>query len=200
MAIYRFKIKFEDYDDVFRVIELRATHTFKDFHEAIQKAIGFDNSKPASFYMSDDHWRKGTEITLTDGSSTDAAAKSKKLMHKSKIADYIEDPHQKIIYISDFDVQWSFVIELIKITDEDVTVSYPRCISSGGTAPKQYKPVAALPANGEEDDDDDREFREKIFQHEEGLDEDDDDEDAMTEGENEEEPEAGADESAEEIE
>jgi hypothetical protein len=202
MAVYRFKVKFEDYDDVFRVIEVRSTHTFKEFHEAIQQAIGFDNSKSASFYMSDDFWRKGTEITLKDTTTDDdfdPKRKPKRLMNKSKLAEFIEDPHQKMLYLSDFEAQWNFNIELIKIiVDEEVTASYPRCINSGGIAPKQYKPTTAPPVFEDEDDDGPEEHPDKIFHHEEGLDEEDEDEEGkLLEGDSDEEPEEGAPEAEE---
>ena len=198
MAVYRFKVKFEDYDDVFRVIELRSTHTFKEFHEAIQQAIGFDNSKPASFYMSDDFWRKGTEITLKDTSASDddfdPKRKPKRLMQKSKMAEFIEDPHQKMLYLFDFDAQWNFNIELIKIiVDEDVTANYPRCVNSGGVAPKQYKPTIAPPVFEDEDDDGPDDHTDKIFHHEEGLDEEDEDEEGkLLEGDSDVETEESA--------
>lgn len=196
MAIYRFKVKFEDHEEVFRVIEIRTTQTFKDFHNAIQQAIGFDNSKNASFYMSDDFWRKGTEITLKDDveEDVDLKRKPKRLMHKSKMAEFIEDPHQKMLYLFDFEAQWSFTIELIKIiVDEDVIASYPRCINSAGIAPKQYKPTTLPPVVDDDEDDEPGDPVEKIFHHEEGLDDEDEDEEGkLLEGDEEETEEDGA--------
>ncbi len=176
MAVYRFKIVFEDDEDVFRVIEIRSTQTFKDFHNSIQKAIGFDNSKSASFYMSDDYWRKGLEIALID--STDKGAKPKRLMEKSTMAGFIEDPHQKMLYLFDYDAHWNFTIELVKIIiNEEAAATYPRCVNSVGIAPKQYKPTNIAPVVEEEDDEDDYEpTADKIFQHEEGFDEGEEDE------------------------
>lgn len=197
MAIYRFKVSFED-EEVYRVIELRSIHTFKDFHQAIQSAVGFDNSKEASFYMSDDYWRKGTEITLHDDTAAvaDLQRKPKRLMHKSKMAEFIEDPHQKMLYLFDFDNQWNFTIELVKIiVDEDATASYPRTVKSNGIAPKQYKPTLLPPVAEDEDDEEPEPTKEKIFQHEEALGEGDDEALEGEEGEAaEEESEEGAEE------
>lgn len=173
MAVYRFKIVFEDDEDVFRVIEIRSTQTFKDFHDSIQKAIGFDNSKSASFFMSDDYWRKGLEIALTD--SADKGVKPKRLMEKSTIAGFIEDPHQKMLYLFDYDAHWNFTVELVKIIlSEEPAVSYPRCVNSVGIAPKQYKPTNINPIV--DDEDEHEPTSDKIFQHEEGFDEGEEDE------------------------
>ena len=66
MATYRFRVTFEEYDDVTRDIEIRSTQTFEELHYAIQNAIGFDASKPTSFFLSDDNWKKGKELSTRE--------------------------------------------------------------------------------------------------------------------------------------
>lgn len=146
MATYRFRITFEDHDDVSRDIEIRSTQTFDDLHHAIHSSIGFDASKPASFYMSDDNWKKGREITTKDINEEDGEKIHS--VRKARLCDYIIDPHQKIYYVFDFTTPWTFRIELVKINrDEDMSANYPRCLKATGEAPKQYQTVniATLP-------------------------------------------------------
>lgn len=137
MAVYRFRVTFEDHDDVTRDIDVKPTNTFLDFHQSIQKAIGFDGSKDASFYMSDDNWKKGFEITtrqLNEGEESKA-----KNCAVAKLSSYIIDPHQKIYYEFDPAAKWSFRVELIKIvSNETAGAEYPLCIRTAGEAPKQY--------------------------------------------------------------
>src|SRR5260221_13030444 len=109
MAAYRFRVTFEDHDDVSRDIEIRTTQTFEDFHHAIHSFIGFDASKAASFYLSDDNWKKGKEITSRELKKTDT--EKAKPMRSSRLADSIADPHQKIYYVFDPVAQWAFRIE-----------------------------------------------------------------------------------------
>jgi hypothetical protein len=135
MAIYKFRVTFEDYEDIYRDIEIRASNTFYDFHEIILQSISFDNKHAASFFVSDDFWRKGTEITLLQEDIEPGV----KLMKNIKISSCIEQPNQRFIYLYDKKVLWSFLIELIKLVPEDVKVKYPRCLKSVGQAPKQYK-------------------------------------------------------------
>jgi hypothetical protein len=135
MAIYRFKVSFEDYDEVNRIIEIKSTQTFLDFHHCIQESIKFDNKHAASFFVSDDFWRKNDEITLLE----EDADSDTKLMAKTKIASHIEHPYQRFIYLYDKKVQWSFLVELIKIDKENPKSNYPTCVKSNGSAPKQYK-------------------------------------------------------------
>jgi hypothetical protein len=150
MAIYRFRIIIEDHEDVFREIEIKSTQTFADLHNKIQEAFKFDNSQLASFYMSDDSWRKGNEITLMDMSEGDD--EKTPTMADSVLADFIDDPHQKIIYIFDFLAMWTFYLELVKIGKDDPKISYPQIVRSVGVAPKQHKTTTAPPVGDEEDD------------------------------------------------
>lgn len=136
MATYRFRVIFEDHDDISRDVEIRSTQNFDDLHNAIHSSIGFDGDKPSSFYMSDDNWKKGKEITSKQISENDT---SKISMKSARLCDYIADPHQKIYYIFDFGSHWTFRIELIKINkEEDPYAKYPRCVKSVNDAPKQY--------------------------------------------------------------
>lgn len=104
MALYRFKVIFEDYDEVVRIIEIKSTQTFFDFHIAIQESIGFDKSQLASFYLSDNKkWKKGYEITLdnmhADEDLDDDNYIPTPIVKKSRLCDYINDPHQKFVYV-----------------------------------------------------------------------------------------------------
>jgi len=147
MAAYRFKVSLEDNEDIFRDIDIKAAHTFEQFHTIIQEAFKFDAKHAASFFVSDDYWRKGQEITLRkedlplDDEETRKKVDPKKLMVENKIAKYIEQPHQRFVYVFDPNVQWSFLIEMMKIVDENSKLVYPAIIKSYGTAPKQYKQI-----------------------------------------------------------
>ncbi len=162
MAVYRFRITFEDFDDIQRDIEIKSTQTFEELNNSIHTSIGFDASKPASFYMSDDYWKKGKEISsreLKEEEKTSVAS-----MKKARLCDFIADPHQKIYYVFDFASMWTFRIELIKIiVNEEIGANYPRCIKVTGEAPKQYG-VTNLGAVPEPED-----FDETLISLEENL-------------------------------
>lgn len=143
MAVYKFKLTFEDYEDIIRVIEIKSTQNFLDLHKAILASISFDEKQMASFYMSNDTWKKGQEITLED-MSDDEEDPSKRIpvMRKSPLHDYIDDPHQKIIYVYDFLEMWTMHLELFGIEIKDnPAIKYPVCSKSIGLAPKQYDKV-----------------------------------------------------------
>lgn len=179
MAVYRFRISFEEYDEVYRDIEIRSVHNFEQFHLAIQQAIGFDATKPASFFMSNDLWKKGQEIIFAAENNTPGKA----LMKNSRLCDFIADPHQKIYYVFDQPSQWTFFIELIKILpDGDPGKVYPVCVKVNGEAPKQYLKVE--PPKGVPDPEfmDDEMFNEILLDEEEGEPEDGETETVAEEG------------------
>ena len=138
--VYRFRVTFEDYDEISRDIDVLSLQTFEDLHHSIQASIGFDDSKPASFFMSNDLWIKGQEISLEK--REDKAGKKVFLMQDSKLCNFISDPHQKIYYLSDYESSWTFFLELIKILPSaDLSKNYPVCVKIIGESPKQYNIV-----------------------------------------------------------
>jgi|SRR3954470_4309555 len=156
MAIYRFKIAFEDNEDIYREIEIKSTQTFEDFHNVIVQSINFDNQHNSSFFISDDYWRKGDEIVLrqtdTESRKKQESEASKKLMNKCKMASLIDDPHQKFVFVYDPKTGWTFTVELLKIVPDDAKASYPRVAKSVGEAPKQHKATTVAAATLDEED------------------------------------------------
>lgn len=135
MAIYRFRVSFEDYDDITREIDIKSNQTFEDLHRAIHRSTGYNADKSSSFYVSTDNWIKGEEIAIhpTQRKIDNGVT----LMEKSKLSSFIEDPHQKFYYIYNFDRPYDFHVELIKIIlDNDPKIEYPYLVKSVGEAPK----------------------------------------------------------------
>ncbi len=146
MSVYRFKVIIEDYEDLFREIEVKSNQSFEDLHFAILKAFGFDLKHPASIFYSDDLWHMEDEIAFKD--MPYSLVSNGIPMISTKLSQYIDDPHQRFIYIyqSNEDA-WAFLLELVSVgspaSDE---VILPRVVKAEGEAPKQYNPKAALTA------------------------------------------------------
>jgi hypothetical protein len=139
--VYRFKVWFEEMDDVVRWIEIKPSHTFMDFNNIIQDAIGFDNKEAASFFISDDRWRKISEIKKekpTHRESDLTGNLDAPLMADTKIRTCVNDPHQHFIYIFDYQVQWTLMCELISIEASNEKQDYPRIYRTEGKPPRQH--------------------------------------------------------------
>ncbi|HET8830418.1 MAG TPA: hypothetical protein VFM79_13825 [Pelobium sp.] len=141
MAVYRFRISFEDYDEVIREIDIKSTQTFKDLHVFFLTKIGYDPEKPSSFYVSNDQWIKNEELAYlpTQRKIDNGVA----LLENSKLSRFIDDPHQKFYYIYNFEKPYEFHVELIKILDNDPTKEFPNLFKAVGEAPKIFVPFIA---------------------------------------------------------
>lgn len=153
MAIYRFRVSFEDYDDVERDIDIRSNQTFEDLHRAIHESTGYKIEASSSFYVSNDQWIKNEEIAYLPNQRK--INNGVALMENSKLSSFIDDPHQKFYYIYNFDRPYDFHVELIKILlNEESGKSYPHVSRSLGEAPKMAGtgiippiPVSAAPSD-----------------------------------------------------
>lgn len=143
MAVYRFKISFEDYDGVVREIDIKSNQTFEDLHRAIHRSTGYDAEKSSSFYVSNDQWIKNEEIAFLPAQRK--IDKGVTLMSQAKLSQFIDDPHQKFYYTYHLDKPFDFHVELIRIMlSDDSGKEYPCVVRSIGDAPK-IMGSAALP-------------------------------------------------------
>ncbi|HVV55123.1 MAG TPA: hypothetical protein VHC47_07360 [Mucilaginibacter sp.] len=164
MALYRFRVTFEDYDDVIREIDIKSNQTFEDLHRAIHQAIGYNCEFPSSFYISNDQWIKGEEITFMPNQRR--IDRGIALMDKIKLSSRIDDPHQKFYYTFNFDRPFDFHIELLKIIlEENSSATYPAVVKSAGEPPKQFgnvfNPTTLPPATEDFDFLNEMEFNEE---------------------------------------
>ena len=167
---FRVLIDTNEEKDVFRDIELTSDQTFEELHNYIQSIFEFDNSQMASFYESDNSWEHGDEISLMD-MQMGKDKKEIRLMTTTLLSDVVKENGQKILYVFDFLLMWTFFIEVVNIGETEDGVSYPITTLSYGEAPDQYskEPEDLFGAMGvdfdasstqEEGDDDDDPFSE----------------------------------------
>lgn len=134
--IYRFRVIFDnDTDqDVFRDLEIRETDTMEDLHNAIAQSFGFDGLEMASFYISDDNWNQGEEISMFDVGEGDEQVR---LMSETIINDVVFEMQTKLIYVYDFLSMWTFLVELAEIVDENSSTDYPNLMFVHGQLPDE---------------------------------------------------------------
>ena len=149
MSIYKFRVLLESKEEIFRDIEIKSTQNFYDLHEIIVAAYGFDNSQMAAFYLSNDDWEKGQEITLFDMQIDENQQEKVLVMSDTVINSQTNCVGAHLLYSYDFLNLQNFFIELIEITvKEDKDSFYPKVAYSQGEAPK---PEVVLEEMNEED-------------------------------------------------
>lgn len=132
--IYRFRVILDNDtdEDIFRDLEIRETDTLEDLHNIITQSFGFDGTEMASFYISNDAWEQGEEISLFD-LSEDA---STRLMNETSLDSVVHEVQTKLIYVYDFLSMWTFYVELADIVDETEGNDYPNLMFVKGQVPE----------------------------------------------------------------
>ncbi|WP_303315783.1 hypothetical protein Q4Q34_14110 [Flavivirga abyssicola] len=133
--IYRFRVILDNdtEDDIFRDLEIRETDSLEDLHNIITQSFGFDGTEMASFYLSDDQWNQGEEISLFDLSEDNSA----RLMNETEISSVVHEVQPKMIYIYDFLSMWTFYVELAEIVEEAKGADYPNLMFVQGQVPDE---------------------------------------------------------------
>jgi len=147
--IYRFRVVLDTEEDVFRDIEIKQDASLEEFHNCITQSFGFDGAEMASFYVSNEQWDQGEEISLFDMSDGNSPIR---LMNETILKDVANRNQTRLIYIYDFLSMWTFMVELADIAPADGTVDYPNLMFVHGELPE------SAPERSFESDDPEKEF------------------------------------------
>ncbi|MCC8071909.1 MAG: hypothetical protein LIO90_08935 [Bacteroidales bacterium] len=133
--VYNFRLVSDEVDNFRREISIDADASFLDLRNAICNAVNYDKGQMNSFFLCDEGWEKGKEITLED-MGTDAS-QDVYLMDECILSDYLEDEGQRLIFVFDYMTDRAFFLELKK-TMPGKSLKDPVCTASMGTPPPQF--------------------------------------------------------------
>ncbi|XLS28032.1 IS1096 element passenger TnpR family protein [Flavobacteriaceae bacterium M23B6Z8] len=152
--IYKIRIILDAEEDIFRDIEIEAENYLEELHNSITQAFGFDGSEMASFYLADEEWEQGEEISLFDMSDTGSDIR---LMNETPIDDVLNEDTPHLIYVYDFLSMWTFFVELAEVAEKEDGKSYPNLLFAYGVLPDAppEKQFEALPGDEDELSDED---------------------------------------------
>lgn len=150
--IYRFRVILDNdtEEDIFRDFEIRESDTMEDLHNVITQCFGFDGTEVASFYLSDDEWNQGEEISLFDMSD---GLNDVRLMNEAVLSETVHEAQNKLIYVYDFMNMWTFFVELAEIVEVAEGVDYPNLMYVQGQVPTEA-PDKIFEAESNDDYDD----------------------------------------------
>lgn len=137
MPVLRFRVFWEEDDQIYRDVEIRASQNFLDLHKVILLAFEFDGKHSASFFESNDRWQRARELNSDVlVNKKDAPALS---MSRTPVSALVAKPDQKFVYVYDPTKKWTFLVELINISkDEEAKRTYPFVLRKEGIGPTQY--------------------------------------------------------------
>ncbi|MFC2102417.1 hypothetical protein ACFLS7_05440 [Bacteroidota bacterium] len=154
MLIYRFKVTSEEHDEFVREICIQPGQKFIDFYQMILESAELIPAEQASFYLTDKKYKKDREISLNriekqvkryDPEMDEMMMVTivPKLMKDSKLKDFIEDPHQRMIFEYHGREYFTFFVELLKVMQSDDEGLYPKCVKWVGELPKKALPIVS---------------------------------------------------------
>ncbi|MGI9139187.1 MAG: IS1096 element passenger TnpR family protein [Sediminibacterium sp.] len=139
MAVLKFRVYWEEDDAIYRDVVVKHTQNFTELNNIILKAFEFDQKHAATFFRSNDIWKRGREISKAVYEKDYVAPPL--LMDETIIGSEIIDTNQHFIFLYDFEKSWTFLIELIQViknADSDMTLEYPMITRTEGVGPMQY--------------------------------------------------------------
>lgn len=170
---------YEEDDNIFRDIEIKPTQSFIDFEAAIAKAWGLPAEAETSFFESNDRAQKVKAIPFRKTFKKDG-----KDMHPVLLM-FVNNPHQKFLYLHEGKQDLIFFIELLQIGKEKSDTEYPVMVKSSGPSPVKkedvYKHIKAHAVETEEtegiDEDDEARLKDMGFEGEDVVEAIDDEKD-----------------------
>lgn len=131
--LFKFRVIVDTEQDVFRDIEIETDANFETLHRSILDAFDFEEGEMASFYMSNEEWEKGLEISLMDLGGAEEGLS----MSNTTLNEMVAQPGDKILYVYDFLRMWIFYVELMEVKKDKPSTIYPRVALAYGDAPAQ---------------------------------------------------------------
>jgi hypothetical protein len=132
--VYKFTLLSDEVDNFLRVISIDSEASFLDLHDAILESVGYAKNVMTTFFICDDSWEKGQEVTLMEMESS--SEYDNLVMEDTKLEDLLTDEKQKLLYIFDMMMERAFFIELSEIVP-GISMSRAECVRSKGDAPMQ---------------------------------------------------------------
>ncbi|MFW5851401.1 MAG: IS1096 element passenger TnpR family protein [Bacteroidota bacterium] len=131
--ILKIRIISDEVETFFMNIEIDESDTFSSLHNLIQKECNFKNEHISSFFISNDDWEKGHEITLLDMGDE---SPNTSVMSETSLHEHITSIDDKLIYIFDQFNDRGLFITVIDISEEQEDVDYPVCSHKTGNPPE----------------------------------------------------------------
>jgi len=132
--VFKFRIISDKVENFALHMDADAKNTFFELHEAIQDKCKYDPSELATFFLADEEWDKGMEISMFRNKSSNYDAS--RTMKNATLGDYLKEKEDKLIYIFDVINQKSLYIELNDIVMEN-KLNAPVVTYNRGLAPLQ---------------------------------------------------------------
>ncbi len=98
--LYRIKFISDEVEGFLRELQIDADSTYLDLAQAILKSCDYPDDQMTSFYVCNDEWERGQQITREDMGGT-AADEDCFVMEQTRLGEFIEDEGQNFEFVFD---------------------------------------------------------------------------------------------------
>lgn len=134
--IFRIKYVCEEVDDFLREVKIDSDATFLDLNKAILSSCGYADDQMTSFYICNDEWERGVQITREDMGLGDSD-EDIYVMADTRLSELIEDEEQHLEFVFDPFSDRCFYLDVKEVLSGDL--DQPEVIRSRGNAPQQIE-------------------------------------------------------------
>lgn len=111
--IYKFLLLSDEAENFSLEVKIDPESTFLQLNDTIIEALNYSKDQLTSFFICEDNWEKKTEITLIEMDSS--SEEDVWIMESTRINEFVEDVHQRLLFVYDQMGDRSFFMELRKI-------------------------------------------------------------------------------------
>lgn len=146
--LYRIKFISDEVDGFLRELKIDRSATFLDLNKAILKSCGYADDQMTSFYICNEEWERGQQITREDMGMGDSD-EDIYVMADTRLYEFIEDTEQRLEFVFDPFEDRCFYLDVKELIPGE-NLKEPEVIRSVGEAPVQINemPVDVAPVKG----------------------------------------------------
>jgi len=111
--VFIYRVVLDAKEDIYRDIAVDSSRNLEYLHKAITSSFFIKDNQMASFYKSNQNWEQGEEYTLVETEKSKYAF----LMKGGTLENITPNKNDKLIYVFDFFLMWTFFVELVDIKD-----------------------------------------------------------------------------------
>lgn len=146
--LFRIKLISDEVDGFVREIKIESDATFLDLNKAILKSCNYPDDQMTSFYVCNEEWERGEQITRED-MEAGSVDEDIYVMESTRLAEFIEDEDQRLEFVFDPFSDRSFYLDVVELIPGE-HLEVPVVSRSKGEAPQQIEAldndIAALDA------------------------------------------------------
>lgn len=144
--LYKIKFISDEVEGFLREIKIDSEATFLDLNKAVLDACGYPDDQMTSFYVCDDEWERGVQVTREDMADPGSEDEDLYTMQSTPLSDFIEDEGQKLEFVFDPFAERVFYLDVKELLPGE-HLDKPELVRSKGEAPAQLMDLD-IPAIG----------------------------------------------------